>query len=50
MNKWTNWYNSQNTATQSYLNSQPLWKDRDMIISCALGFISGVIIGAAACI
>lgn len=44
-----NWIDRQNTTTRIYLTNQPLWKDRDMIISCALGFISGVIIGVAAC-
>lgn len=50
MSKINKWWDNLPEHTQVYLEKQPLWQDRDMIYSCLLGFVSGLIIGIAACI
>lgn len=40
--KFNTWYNSLPKHTQIWLKNQPLWHDRDMIVS----FLTGVFMGA----
>ena len=50
MNRHTEWHNDLPEHTKKYFQSQAIWHDRDMIYSCLLGFVVGVIIGIASCI
>lgn len=43
--KWENWYDSLPATTKAYLNSQPLWHDRDLYKAFAIGMFLGFIIG-----
>mgnify|MGYP000049334384 CR=1 FL=1 len=45
MGKYTSWYESQNETTKAWLSKQAIWHDRDMIISCCVGFVTGFILG-----
>lgn len=48
MNKWQAWWDSIPKHTQTYLENQPIWKDKDvaMFVSIALvvGFVFGYIV------
>ena len=45
MSKYQDWYNSLPTHTKQYLSTQPIWRDKDMLASLALGFFVGLCIG-----
>jgi hypothetical protein len=47
MNKWTAWYDSLPEHTKTYLKSQPMWHDRDLVKVGAFTFIIGLILGLA---
>ena len=44
--KFTSWYDNQNETTKAWLNSQPIWNDKDMwvalFISTTIGFLVGL--------
>ena len=44
-NKWEAWYDSLPQHTKDYLNSQPVWHDRDLFKALAIGFAIGLVIG-----
>lgn len=45
MSKLQQWYDSLPKHTKEYLNRQPLWHDRDLYKSLAIGAVIGFIIG-----
>ena len=45
MNKYQAWWDSLSPHTQEYLNSQPLWHDRDLFKAVAIGAIIGFVLG-----
>ncbi len=45
-NKWDAWWDSLPKHTKAYLKTQPVWHDRDMFKSLAVGILLGIIIGA----
>ena len=49
VDKWTKWYDSLPEHTRKYLESQPIWKDSDLIrigiIAGVIGFAIGVVVG-----
>ena len=45
MSKFQAWYDSLPEHTKTYLNSQPVWHDRDMWKAGLLGVAIGLIIG-----
>ena len=45
MNKYQAWWDSLSPHTQEYLNSQPLWHDRDLYKAIAIGAIIGFVLG-----
>lgn len=44
-NKWEMWWESLPKGTQEYLKRQPVWHDRDMYKSFAVGIFVGILIG-----
>jgi hypothetical protein len=46
MNKYQAWWDSLSPHTQEYLNSQPLWHDRDLYKALAIGIAIGFVLGA----
>jgi hypothetical protein len=47
MNKWTAWYDSLPEHTRRYLDTRPVWHDRDMVWLAVLAFIIGIFVGKA---
>lgn len=45
MNKYKQWYLNQNKTTQEWLDTQPIWHDRDMIFGVIAGSVLGLLIG-----
>jgi hypothetical protein len=49
LNKWSEWYDGLPEHTKKYLESQPIWHDRDMwragIVGSIIGFLVGVVVG-----
>ena len=45
MSKYQVWWDSLSPQMQHYLKSQPLWHDRDLYKSLAIGVIVGFVIG-----
>lgn len=43
--KWDKWRNSLSPATRAYLDSQPIWHDKDLYKSMVFGLALGIIIG-----
>ena len=43
--KWELWWDSLPESTKTYLKNQPVWHDRDMFKSLALGIMIGLTIG-----
>ena len=43
--QWQAWYDSLPATTKAYLNTQPLWHDRDMFKAWAFGLMLGILIG-----
>ena len=46
MNKWSNWWDSLDANTKTYLENQAIWRDRDLYKFCTITFILGLAIGA----
>lgn len=45
MGKYQKWWDSLSPQMQAYLESQPVWHDRDMFKAFAFGIGLGIIIG-----
>jgi len=45
MSKYQKWWDSLNPQTQKYLESQPIWYDRDLYKAIAIGAVAGFVIG-----
>lgn len=45
MTKYKQWWDSLDPQMQSYLKRQPLWHDRDLYKSLAIGAVVGFVIG-----
>ena len=45
MNKWTAWYDSLPKHTQQYLDTRPVWHDRDLIWLSVVVFVLGIFVG-----
>jgi hypothetical protein len=41
---FTKWYNNLPRNTKDYLDSRPIWHDKDILIAIFIGFIFGVMI------
>jgi hypothetical protein len=46
MGKYQQWWDSLPKHTQQYLQSQPLWHDRDLFKALAAGVAIGFVLGA----
>lgn len=44
-NKWEIWWDSLSPTTKAYIESQPIWHDRDLFKAVAYGFVVGVLLG-----
>jgi len=44
-NKWVIWWDSLPENTRTYLNSQPIWHDSDVVRFISLALVVGFIIG-----
>lgn len=47
MKKYQDWWNNLSPHMQEYLNTQPMWYDRDLYKSFAVGLIIGFALGYA---
>lgn len=47
MNKWTAWHDSLPKHTQRYLDTRPVWHDRDLFAVAGLAFVLGIFLGLA---
>lgn len=47
MNKWKKWRENQDAKTLAYLDSQPIWRDKDLFKAVSLGIAIGIAIGFA---
>lgn len=47
MNKWTAWYDSLPEHTRRYLDSRPVWHDRDLFAVATAALAIGVLLGLA---
>ncbi len=45
MNKYENWWQSLSPQMREYLKRQPIWTDRDLYKSIAIGAVVGFVIG-----
>lgn len=49
MNKWDVWWDSLPEHTKKYLESQPIWHDKDLfkagLVGAGIGFFIGVVVG-----
>lgn len=45
MNKYENWWTSLSPQMQEYLKRQPIWTDKDLYKSAAIGAVVGFVIG-----
>lgn len=45
MSKYQAWWGSLSPQMQQYLKSQPIWHDRDLYKSLAIGAVVGFVIG-----
>lgn len=45
--KWDKWREQQDPKTLAYLDSQPIWHDKDLYKALALGIIIGIVVGFA---
>ena len=45
MNKWDAWWDSLSPTTKAYIESQPIWHDRDLFKAAAFGVFVGFLIG-----
>lgn len=45
--KWQEWRESQDPKVIAYLDSQPIWRDKDLYKAVAVGIIIGLIVGFA---
>lgn len=45
--KWEEWRERQDPKTLAYLDSQPIWRDKDLYKATAVGIIIGLVIGFA---
>lgn len=45
MNKWDQWWDGLSPQMREYLNSQPVWHDRDLYKALAVGIIIGFTLG-----
>ena len=45
MSKYQTWWDSLTPQMQQYLKSQPIWHDRDLYKSLAIGAVVGFVIG-----
>ncbi len=49
MSKWDLWWDSLSPEMKEYLKNQPVWHDRDiyktLAIGIAIGFVVGVVVG-----
>lgn len=45
MTKFENWWNSLSPQMKQYLKSQPIWTDKDLYKSLAIGAVVGFVIG-----
>lgn len=47
MNKWTAWYDSLPEHTRRYLDSRPVWHDRDLFATAVIALLFGIFLGRA---
>ena len=47
MNKWTAWYENLPEHTRRYLDTRPVWHDRDLFVTSAVAFLIGLLVGYA---
>lgn len=45
MNKFTEWYNSQNETTRAYLDKQAIWHGKDLAFVSVCAFFVGLFFG-----
>lgn len=45
MNKYETWWDSLSPQMQQYLKQQPVWQDKDLYKSLAIGVVIGFLIG-----
>lgn len=45
MNKWAEWYNNLPEHTKKYLESQPLYFEKDLWKAAAVGAVIGFLVG-----
>lgn len=44
-NNFSSWYSSQNETTKAWLDSQPIWNDKDMWVALFIGITIGFLVG-----
>lgn len=47
MNKYQKWWGGLSPHTKDYLDSQPLWHERDLYKALAVGLVVGFVLGYA---
>ena len=43
--KWSNWWDNLPEHTKEYLDAQPIWHNKDMLICASVAFVLGLIVG-----
>lgn len=42
---FSSWYDNQNETTKAWLDSQPIWNDKDMWVALFIGITIGFLVG-----